>query len=133
MVKTTENYFEAVGKRKRAIARVRITPGGKKFIVNEKEMKDYFVRPELQEKAVLPLTKTEHLSDFGISVILKGGGIVGQSEAVSHGISRALVLFDPELRKELRKEGCLTRDPRKRERKKFGLRRARRARQWRKR
>ena len=131
--KKEKTYFEAVGKRKRAIARVRIVPDGKGFVVNEKKLEDYFSRSDLQEKAMFPLVKMKCVSKFGILVKLKGGGIVSQSEAVSHGISRALVMFDPEFRKKLRRAGLLTRDPRKRERKKFGLKRARRARQWRKR
>ncbi len=137
MIKTAKakekNYFEAVGKRKRAAARIRITEGAKGFEVNEKTGKDYFIRPELEENALSPLEKMKVLSKFGITVKVKGGGIVSQAEAIRHGLSRALVMYNPEFRKKLRKIGFLTRDPRKRERKKFGLKRARRARQWRKR
>ena len=132
-VKKEKSYLEAMGKRKRAMARVRITENGKDFFVNEKKLEDYFSRPDLQEKAVSPLFKMKLVGKFGISAKIKGGGIVSQSEALGHGISRCLVMYDPEFRKKLRKLGLLTRDPRKRERKKFGLKRARRARQWRKR
>lgn len=137
MVKTTEEknklYFEAIGKRKRSAARVRLFPDGKGFLVNEKDNKEYFSRPDLEEKAASALIKMKVLSKFGVVAKVRGGGITGQAEAIRHGISRALVKFNPEFRKRLRRAGFLTRDPRKRERKKFGLRRARRARQWRKR
>lgn len=129
----TAKYFEAIGRRKKSVARVRIFLKGKDFLVNGKKTEEYFLRPDLCKKTASPFKETENLGNFGVSVNVKGGGIVGQAEAVRHGISRALVKFDPELRKKLRQEGYLTRDPRKRERKKFGLRRARRARQWRKR
>lgn len=127
-------YFEAVGKRKTAIARVRLFEKGKgKFTVNEKDCKEYFPTAELQKIATEALEKTDYSGKFDISVKVKGSGYHSQAEAVRHGIARGLVEFDPDLRKKLRRAGFLTRDPRQRERKKFGLRRARRARQWRKR
>lgn len=132
--KETKKYFEAVGKRKTAVARVRLFEKGEgKFEVNNKDYKEYFPTTELQKIATESLEKMECLSKFDISARVAGSGVHSQAEAVRHGIARALVKFDGEFRKKLRKAGLLTRDPRQRERKKFGLRRARRARQWRKR
>ena len=128
------HYFEAVGRRKTSIARVRlITQGEKGFLVNGKPLEKYFPIVDLQQIAVVPLGKTDSLDKFGIQVVVKGGGLHSQAEAVRHGVARALVLLDPELRKILNKTGYLTRDSRMRERKKFGLKRARRAPQWQKR
>jgi len=127
-------YFEATGRRKTAVARVRLfTQGEKAFLVNEKSLEIYFPILKLQQIARSPLLKMKCLDKFRISVILKGGGLTGQAEALRHGISRALVIFNPDFRKRLKKTGFLTRDPRMRERKKFGLKRARRAPQWQKR
>jgi len=127
-------YFEAVGKRKTAVARVRLfTQGEKQFLVNEKPYDKYFPTFDLQKIANAPLRKMKCLERFQISVKVKGGGIHAQAEAVRHGIARALVEFNPEFRRRLRRAGYLTRDPRQRERKKFGLKRARRAPQWQKR
>lgn len=132
--KETKKYFEAVGKRKTAIARVRLFEKGKgNLTVNNKDFKEYFPTTELRKIATESLEKMECLGKFDISVKATGSGVHSQAEAVRHGIARALVKFDGEFRKKLRKAGLLTRDPRQRERKKFGLRRARRARQWRKR
>jgi len=133
--KTTEKnkYFEAVGKRKTSIARVRLATQGDSFVVNEKPLEKYFPTVELQEIAKASLSKMKADDKFGISIKVKGGGIHSQAEAIRHGIARALVEFNPEFRKRLRRAGFLTRDPRERERKKFGLKRARRAPQWRKR
>ena len=127
-------YFEATGRRKTAVARVRLfTQGEKAFLVNEKSLEIYFPILKLQQIARSPLLKMKCLDKFRISVIVRGGGLTGQAEALRHGISRALVIFNPDFRKRLRKTGFLTRDPRMRERKKFGLKRARRAPQWQKR
>jgi len=127
-------YLESVGKRKTAVARVRIfTKGKNEILVNEKAYQDYFFTPELQQIATDSLRKMKCLDKFRISVKTKGGGIYAQAEAVRHGISRGLVMFNPDFRKRLRRVGYLTRDPRARERKKFGLKRARRAPQWQKR
>lgn len=135
-----KKYYEAVGRRKTAVARVRLfttSPSesvmADNFIINNKPYKEFFSTLSLQEAAKSPLIKLKSLNRFGISVIVKGGGIRGQAEAVRHGISRALVLFDINFRKKLKKIGYLTRDPRKKERKKFGLKKARRAPQWSKR
>lgn len=129
-----KKYYETVGRRKRAVARVRLfTQGEKTFLVNDKPYSLYFPTLELQKIAISPLTKMKCLDFFKISVKVRGGGIHSQAEAVRHGIARGLILFNPNFRKRLRKAGYLTRDPRERERKKFGLKRARKAFQWRKR
>ena len=127
-------YYEAVGRRKTSIARVRLfTQGEKDFLINEKPLDIYFPILELQEIAKSPLSKMNCLDRFRVLVRVKGGGFHSQAEAVRHGASRALVSFNPDFKKRLKKAGFLTRDPRARERKKFGLKRARRAPQWRKR
>ncbi len=127
-------YLEAVGRRKTAVARVRLfTQGEKSILVNEKPYQDYFPTLELQQVVMASLETMKSLDKFRISAKVTGGGIHAQAEAVRHGISRALVDFNPDFRKRLRKAGFLTRDPRMRERKKFGLKRARRAPQWAKR
>jgi len=127
-------YFEAVGRRKTAVARVRLfTQGEKLFLVNEKPYNVYFKTLEFQEIVKSALEKMKCLDKFRILAMVKGGGSHAQSEAIRHGIARALVLFNPDFRKRLKKAGYLTRDSRMRERKKFGLKRARRAPQWQKR
>ena len=127
-------YLEGVGRRKTAVARVRLIPQGEKaFLVNGKSINTYFPAIELQQTAKAALERMSCLDKFGISVKVKGGGITAQAEAIRHGIARSLVLFNPDFRKRLNKAGFLTRDPRMRERKKFGLKRARRAPQWSKR
>lgn len=127
-------FYEAVGRRKTASARVRLfTQGDKDFIVNDKPAEKYFPLAEFQQLIKDPLDKMKCLDKFGVVVKVRGGGIRGQAEAVRHGVSRALVKFNADFRKRLRKVGLLTRDPRMRERKKFGLKRARRAPQWSKR
>jgi len=129
-----EKYFEAVGKRKTAVARIRIfTRGGKMFLVNEKLLESYFPIFELQQIAKAALEKMKCLDKFRISAKVKGGGLHAQAEAIRHGIAQALILFNPDFRKRLKKAGYLTRDARMRERKKFGLKRARKAPQWQKR
>lgn len=127
-------YFEAKGRRKTAIAQIRLfTQGEKTLLVNGKPYQNYFPVLELQQIVTACLTKMNCLNQFKISAKVKGGGIHSQAEAIRLGIARALVKFSPDFQKELRKHGYLTRDSRMRERKKFGLKRARRARQWRKR
>jgi len=129
-----EKYYEAVGRRKTAIARVRLfTKGDKSFLVNEKPLSHYFPSSELQKIVVSPLEIMKCLDKFQILTIVKGGGLSSQAEAIRHAISRALTLFNPDFRKRLKKAGFLKRDPRMKERKKFGLKRARRAPQWQKR
>lgn len=132
--KKAVKFFEGIGRRKTATARVRLSPQGEKgILINEKPLEKYFPTFELQEIVFSPLRKMDYLEKFKVSIKVKGGGFHAQAEAIRNGIARALVLFDPEIRKKLKKTGYLTRDPRMRERKKFGLKRARRAPQWRKR
>ena len=137
-VKAKARYLEDVGRRKTAIARVRISArsvgsAGKSFLVNERTLENYFPTLELQEIVLSPFKLTDCLNQFDLSVRIKGGGVHAQAEAVRHGISKCLVVFNPDSKKRLKKAGYLTRDPRMRERKKFGLKRARRAPQWAKR
>ena len=130
----TERYFEGEGRRKTAVARVRLfTKGDKSFSVNQKPLEKYFFTKELQQIVKSALEGMNCLDKFTISVVVRGGGMHCQAEAVRHGITKALVLFNSDFRKRLKKLGYLTRDARMRERKKFGLKRARRAPQWQKR
>ena len=129
----TSQYFYAVGKRKSAIAKIRLhEEGSGEVTVNDQKLKTYFsgVQPE---KVLSPLTLTNHKALFNVTIDVAGGGKEAQSEAARHGIARALTLFDPKLRPSLKKAGYLRRDARIRERKKPGLKRARRAPQWAKR
>ncbi len=129
-----DRYYEAIGRRKTSVARVRLyTKGDKEFLVNDKSYQKYFQLSEDQELAVASMKKMKCLDKFRITVLVKGGGHRAQAEAVRHGTARVLVDFNANFRKRLRKAGFLTRDPRMRERKKFGLKRARRAPQWSKR
>lgn len=129
-----DRFFEAVGRRKTAAARVRLyTKGDKEFVVNGKALDKYFPLAEDQEQATASMKKMKCLDKFRITVIVNGGGHSAQAEAVRHGTARALVDFNNNFRKRLRKAGYLTRDPRERERKKFGLKRARKGSQWAKR
>jgi len=133
---TTEKpkYFAAVGRRKTSTARVRLYTQGKKGItVNDKSLEQYFTLKFHQARVTDPFDKLKCEEKFGISIKVNGGGIASQADAIRHGISRALVLLNPYYKKPLKKLGFLTRDPRMRERKKFGLKRARRAPQWSKR
>ncbi|MEK7076674.1 MAG: 30S ribosomal protein S9 [Patescibacteria group bacterium] len=126
-------YTEAVGRRKTAIARVRAWSGSGSFTVNEKPMKDYFPMPRLWRVALDPLVRLKLDDKIDASAKVVGGGISAQAEAVRHGLSRALVLADPGAKSKLRMFGFLTRDSRMVERKKYGLKKARRAPQWQKR
>lgn len=132
--KKPDRYFEAVGRRKTSIARVRLfTRGEKIFLVNDKNLKEYFPVFELQQIVVASLRKMKSLEKFRVSIKVKGGGIRAQAEAIRHATARALVKFNPNFKKRLKKAGYLTRDSRMKERKKFGLKKARRAPQWQKR
>ena len=129
-----DRYFEAIGRRKTAVARVRLyTKGDKEFIVNDEAYTKYFQTTEDRESAVSSMKKMKCLDKFRITVVVKGGGHRAQAEAIRHGTARVLVDFNANFRKRLRKAGFLTRDPRMRERKKFGLKRARKSPQWAKR
>ena len=125
-------YVEAVGRRKTAVARVRIANGNGKFIVNGKEAKQYFLLPRLLAIVFAPIRELK-LDDVDVSVKIGGGGISAQAEAVRHGIARAIILRTPEWKPRLSALGYLTRDSRMVERKKYGLKKARRAPQWAKR
>lgn len=128
-------YFEGVGRRKTAVARVRFFPSskdGEGLIVNGLLYEKYFSLVRFRQAAVAPFRVLKEKGGEAV-VSVKGGGIMAQSEAVRLGLARALVKFDPDLKKELRAFGYLTRDPRMVERKKYGLKKARRAPQWTKR
>jgi len=128
----TDTYIESVGRRKTASARVRITPAKQNSVtVNGKELAEYFVLADAQNTVLAPLQNAGE--KFSVSAKTQGGGMKAQAEAVRHALSRALVKHTPEVRKELKVLGFLKRDPRAKERKKFGLRAARRAPQWSKR
>ena len=132
--RSPDRFFEAVGRRKTAVARVRLfTKGEKQFLVNGKTYQEYFSLLEDQQRAISSMVKMKCLDKFRVVVIVRGGGRSAQSEAVRHGTARVLVDFNQNFKKRLRKVGYLTRDPRMRERKKFGLKRARKAPQWAKR
>lgn len=132
--KSTKKYLETVGRRKTAVARVRIVEADKTtYVVNNVKLFEYFPVNELQEIIKDPLKKSKIDTKFSVSGLVKGGGITAQAEAFRHGISRALLLFDKESKKSLKKFGFLKRDPRMKERKKFGLKKARKAPQWSKR
>lgn len=138
--KESKRYFEAVGRRKRAVARVRVFTANPKdsaiegnFTVNDKNIKDYFTMPFLRELALESLNKLRAADHFRVSVKVSGGGINAQAEATRLGIARALVKFDPNFRRKLKKSGLLRRDPREKERRKYGLKKARRAPQFSKR
>jgi len=133
MTKAEEKYIEAVGRRKTAVARVRVWTKGKGFKVNGMDMKEYFPTQDLQSNITNPIDMLNIEEKFKVSAKVGGSSKVAQSIAIRHGLSRALIKINPEFRKRLKKAGFLTRDPRMRERKKFGLKRARRAAQWSKR
>ncbi len=131
---TKNRYIEAVGRRKTAIARVRITPSTKaSFIVNEKDVKEYFSTNDLQSIAQEAMSKSEIGEKFTVTVQVLGGGIHAQAEAIRHGLSRTLVERDEQVKNTLKKLGFLKRDSRQVERKKFGLKKARKAPTWSKR
>lgn len=127
-------YIEGVGRRKMAVARVRITPAGKNtFTINGRTITSYFPTAILQKTAKDSLVNSGIETKFSVTAVVNGGGVPSQAEAVRHGVARCLVKLDGTLRKNLKKLGYLKRDPRKKERKKFGLKKARKAPQWSKR
>ena len=131
---TKTKYFEAVGRRKTAVARARITPATKQSItINDKDVAEYFVTKEMQMIAEAAFIQSKITQKFKVTALVNGGGIHGQSEALRHAIARALLDYDIELRKKLKKLGFLKRDPRAKERRKFGLKKARKSPQWSKR
>ena len=127
------HYYEAVGRRKTATARVRLFTGEGQIVVNGRPVEEYFNREVDILQLRGPLDAVDAPQDFDISVLVKGGGINGQAGAIRHGIARALILADPNLRPKLKQGGFLTRDARAKERKKPGLKRARKAPQYTKR
>lgn len=126
-------YFQAIGRRKTATAQARISGGSGKVSVNGKGFEVFFPTAQLRETVIRPLKEVEKLEKFDVSLKTSGGGPVGQAEASRLAIARALVEMETELKTTLKAAGLMTRDPRKKERKKFGKRGARRSPQWRKR
>lgn len=120
-------YYEGIGRRKQSTARVRISSGSGEFIVNEKPLAVYFDRTGDADNILAPLQVAGQAATLDVTALVKGGGVTGQTEAVRLGVARALLKLNPDLRATLRKNGFLTRDPREKERKKPGLKRARKA------
>ena len=131
MASTTQ--YLGTGRRKKSVARVRLVPGTGVITINKRDIDDYFGYETLKMIVRDPMKLTETLGKYDVIVNVYGGGFTGQAGAIRHGISRALLNVDPELRGQLKKAGFLTRDPRMKERKKYGLKAARRAPQFSKR
>jgi small subunit ribosomal protein S9 len=125
--------YYGTGRRKHSVARVRLVPGEGRIVINKRDLNDYFGLETLKLIVKQPLALTDTLGKYDVLVLAHGGGISGQAGAIRHGISRALLKADPEFRGPLKKAGFLTRDPRMKERKKYGLKAARRAPQFSKR
>lgn len=130
---TTQNYDRGLGKRKCSIAQVKLFSGKGQIMVNGKSYQDYFPRLEHRRNVEQPFKATDTLGKFNVEVKVTGGGVTGQAEAIRHGIARALVAANEQFKPVLRQEGLLTRDARIKERKKYGLKRARKAPQYTKR
>lgn len=128
-----EHYYYGTGRRKRAVARVRLYPGTGTIVINGRPFEEVFTRPAYQVIVRQPLLLTETLDKFNVQVKINGGGTTGWAEAIAHGVARALVVADEQYKPTLRKAGLLTRDARVKERKKYGLKRARKAPQYTKR
>ncbi len=129
----SEVCYNAVGRRKKAIARVRLIPGEGNIVINKRDLDNYFGLETLKTVVRQPMTLTETIGRFDVIVNVHGGGYTGQAGAIRHGIARALVKADADLKPAIKKAGFLTRDPRMKERKKYGLKAARRAPQFSKR
>ncbi len=129
----TKPYFYGTGRRKHSVARVRVYQGSGKITINGRDIDNYFGLETLKLLVNSPLVLTENEGKFDVVVNVVGGGCSGQAGAIRHGLSRALLQYNPELRSVLKKAGFLTRDPRMKERKKYGLKAARRAPQFSKR
>lgn len=125
--------FLATGRRKTAIARIRLMPGSGAIHINKKPIEKYFGNEVVRLHVLLPLKETKTKDQFDVNANVQGGGTIAQADAVKHGISRALIIMNPELRKSLKTLGLLTRDPREKERRKVGCRKARRRPQYSKR
>ena len=130
---TKDKYIYTVGRRKESRAQVRLYKGKGKVEINGKELKEYFPTLEMQQNVLFPLELVNEKNKCDLTVVVKGGGKNGQVEAIRHGIARALKLKNEDYRISLKKENLLKRDPRMKERKKYGLKGARRAPQWQKR
>jgi small subunit ribosomal protein S9 len=130
----TTELVRATGRRKEAVARVRVLPGEGRFFINQgRPLEDYFPNMAVRRVILEPLRLTERENAYDIHVTITGGGVTGQAGALRHGIARALIELDPDLRGPLKKAGFLTRDPRVKERRKYGLKKARKAPQYSKR
>ena len=127
------NDFNAVGRRKSAVARVRLVPGEGKVLINKRDIDDYFGLETLKMTVRQPMNLVNVGGSFDVLVNVRGGGLTGQAGAIRHGISRALCKVDEEYRPALKKAGLMTRDPREKERRKYGLKKARKASQYSKR
>lgn len=125
--------YRGTGRRKSSVARVRLVPGTGKVVINNREMREYLPLESLVLDLMQPLEVTSTTGNYDVLVNVSGGGYTGQAQAIRHGIARALLEVNPEYRKDLKSAGLLTRDPRMKERKKYGLRGARRAPQFSKR
>lgn len=129
-----KRYIPAIGRRKNATAQVRLTPDSKRtFVINDRTIDDYFSVEEYRKVVQSPFALVETKDDFHVSIVVKGGGISAQADAIRHGIARALEKYNEELRSPLKSAGYLKRDPRRKERKKPGLRKARKRPAWSKR
>lgn len=125
--------YYGTGRRKESVARVRLVPGDGRIVVNGRDLDDYFGMETLKAIVRQPLVLTDTVNRYDVLVNVHGGGFTGQAGAIRHGIARALLKVDPDLRSPLKRAGFLTRDPRMKERKKYGLKKARRAPQFSKR
>ena len=128
-----ETFYRGTGRRKSSVARVMLQPGQGRVMINGRELEDYFPVEIIRQQALLPLTKTDLSGRIDVRVNVAGGGVSGQAGAIRHGIARALLAYDSGLRPALKADGFLTRDARKVERKKAGLKKARKAPQFSKR
>jgi len=134
MSETNKKYIETVGRRKTSVARVRLTPSAKaSFLINDKSVEDYFKVAEQRAIVFSAISEMKLDQKFTVTVKVSGGGVNSQAEAIRHALARALIIHDVTLRKDLKKAGYLKRDPRAKERRKFGLKKARKAPQWSKR
>ena len=122
-----EQYYEGIGRRKASTARVRVMNGTGGFTINERSLEDFFTRTGDIQAVLSPLEAVGRRNSLDVTALVQGGGVTGQTDAVKLGVARALLKLDPDLKPALRKSGFLTRDPREKERKKPGLKRARKA------
>ena len=130
MYESKVKYYYGTGRRKHSVARVRLYPGSGNITINDRKIDEYFGLDTLKLIVRQPLTLTDTVEKLDVVCTVTGGGVTGQAGAIRHGIARALLEFDPSLRPALKKAGFLTRDPRMKERKKYGLKAARRAPQF---